>query len=249
VFPFRAVGSVALLASLVGCGPSAVGPIHPAGTPTAVGIAPGLVEQSSNGAAFLQVIQVGQALSGTWTFYQYSPTAAGHVSQGTDTVTGLVQGAAIQLTFDGATTDLGTLSPDGSITLQFPQTDGTLAPVTLTPGTSADYNGDLLPIQALVNQWSNTNWATVAAKACILTDGTHDVRVFVESGGSSVCSAAERLGYTVITTYVPGDTVLCVGSSSMVTVAVADDGGQILGDEICPEVNAGTFPSGQAPTY
>lgn len=213
-----------------------------------MGIAPGLVEHTSSAAGFLQVIQVGQTLSGTWTFYQYDASGTDHVSQGTWTVTGFVQGTSIQLTFNDTKTDLGTLAADGTVTLQVVQPDGSLSPVTLTPGTSADYNADLVPVHALVNQWSNVNWGTVVAKACVLADGTHDVRVFVSSGGTRLCTAAQNLGYTVVTNYLTNDTVLCLGYNAAVLVAVADDFGGVLGGDICAEVTAGTFPTAPAPS-
>ena len=111
VNPSRAVGVLFVGVCLGGCGSAPVAPIHPAGTsppsPAVVGIAPGLVEHNPTAAAFLQVIQVGQTLSGTWTFYEYDPSGFDHVSQGTWPVTGFVQGTQIQLTFNGTKTDLG----------------------------------------------------------------------------------------------------------------------------------------------
>jgi hypothetical protein len=102
---------------------------------------------------------------------------------------------------------------------------------------------------ARVAQWTAAHWETESSKAavtsasaCVLTVSYHDVRIFVATGGDSVCSAAPQYGWGAVHTYVAYDSVVCVGTVSGVTIAVTDSGGQYYGGIACRDVNAGAFP-------
>jgi hypothetical protein len=177
-------------------------------------------------------------------YYTYSSSSSPHASEGTDDVSGFVQGTSVQLTI-GSSTYTGSLNANGSLDLSVQNTDGSISVDDFTPATVDAYNAAIAPLQQLAEQWDNAYWGTQAAKACILTVGTHDVRVFVGAGGAATCRGATSLGYTEVTTYIQTDSVLCLGTASPggVTVAVADDGGDYYGGAICQDVNDGTFPS------
>lgn len=253
------IGAVAATV-LVGCGIGSPGPLHPATaqstplitatqspSPAQFSLPAGLLATGQNWADFLQVIQAGTSVSGTLTYYEYDPSGSSHVDQGTNTVSGFVQGAAVQLTI-GSSTYTGSLETDGSLDLSVTQSDGSISVEHFTPANISDYNAAIAPLQTMVEQWNTAYWGTQAAKSCILTvPGSYDVRVFVGEGGAQICSAAVSLSYSLTTTYVSSDGVLCIGTEGGVIVAVTDDGGAIMGTPICADVNAGTFPSAAAP--
>ena len=106
--------------------------------PNAVGA--GYLANESGAVAFIQWTQSGQNLSGTAqveTLSGYPPNQS--VSTDTISVSGQFSGSTIRLSFNGGATVFGTLS-GGSFTVNFPQTDGSLAPVTFTAATATQFN-------------------------------------------------------------------------------------------------------------
>ncbi len=231
------------LSSCSGPGTQA-GPLRPTSpSPRQATLPPGLLTTSPDRVDFLSLLQAGASFTGTDTFYEYSATSTGHVISGTEPVTGLIQGTSVQMTVGQRAAWTAVLGTDGALTAEVPQADGSIATAVFNPAGISDYNAAIAPIQARVAQWSTSYWGTQAAKACSLTVGYHDVRVFVSQGGGQVCTAAPSYGYTVVTTYVQAGTVICVGTAGGVTVAVAYTGGQYYGGIACQDIKAGTFPS------
>jgi hypothetical protein len=175
------------------------------------------------------------------------------------------------LTFTGGLGGSSTLSGSitgGNLTLTVPQTSGQLVTETYAPSDSGSYNTAVAQLQdqanqaqaqataaaqaaaSLAQQWTSTNWqndteraAVASSSACVLTVTGHDVRVFVASGGTSICGSAGSVGWSSATDYLDTNYVTCVVSDGGVTVAVTDDGGQYYGGIACSDLKAGTFPS------
>ena len=229
------IGAVAATV-LVGCGIGSPGPLHPA-TDRARPYHSDPITVSSaifaSGWAACDRAELGHFFrsfkpghpSPARLILRYDPSGSSHVDQGTNTVSGFVQGAAVQLTI-GSSTYTGSLETDGSLNLSVTQSDGSISVEHFTPANISDYNAAIAPLQTMVEQWNTAYWGTQAAKSCILTvPGSYDVRVFVGEGGAQICSAAVSLSYSLTTTYVSSDGVLCIGTEGGVIVAVTDDGG------------------------
>ncbi len=75
-------------------------------------------------------------------------------------VTGTISGSSISLSFNYGTLTFGTLS-GGSFTLDFPQSDGSLAPVTFTSASATRFDQDLASLKGQVAQ---SNQAEVNAQ-------------------------------------------------------------------------------------
>jgi hypothetical protein len=202
---------------------------------------------------FLQLVQTGSSVSGTETWYEYTGSATPNT--GTSLVSGFVEGSTVQLTI-GSGVYTGVLAADGSVTLAIPQPDGIIGNATFIIHTISDYNSMVASLQPETEEWSAEYWGTQASLACILTVGSHDVRIFVAAGpaGSQACSTAVSLGYTTTTNYFQQEPIVCVGGAlpvngHSVSVAVGDDGTQAFASNFCPEVNAFTFPTAPAPSY
>jgi hypothetical protein len=69
----------------------------------------------------------------------------------TESVSGTLNGSAISLSFNGNPSEFGTMS-SGSFTLNFPQEDGTLAPVTFKSASASQYNSALADLHRQVTQ-------------------------------------------------------------------------------------------------
>jgi len=99
---------------------------------------------------FIQWNDVNGTLSGTAQDVALTGTAPTlHLSSSSLRVSGELTGSRITLSFDGGVQEFGTLS-SGSFTVNFPQSDGTLAPVTFTTATTAAYNQAVEKLRAEV---------------------------------------------------------------------------------------------------
>jgi len=68
--------------------------------------------------------------------------------------TGIISGTSAQITIAQwlGSTALSAQITDQQLIISIPQTDGTLAPLTLTPGTATDYNADVAVVEARAGQ-------------------------------------------------------------------------------------------------
>ena len=107
----------------------------------------GYLAHASDGVIFIQWTQSGTSVSGTAEVDTLTGTPPNQsVSTKTISVSGQVQGSTITLSFNGGTEVFGTLS-DGSFTVNFPQSDGSLAPITFHSATASDFNQALSALQ------------------------------------------------------------------------------------------------------
>lgn len=107
----------------------------------------GFLATDSGDVIFIQWTQSGTAVNGTAEGDTLSGTPPNQsVSTKTITVTGQDQGSTVALSFYGGTEVFGTLS-GGSFTVNFPQQDGSLAPVTFTSATATQFNQTLAALQ------------------------------------------------------------------------------------------------------
>jgi hypothetical protein len=70
-------------------------------------------------------------------------------------ITGTMQGSTITLSFDDGPDAFGTLS-GGSFTLNFPQPDGTLSPITFNSASASQYNSVLTNLKQRIAQANQT---------------------------------------------------------------------------------------------
>ncbi|MHB8488858.1 MAG: hypothetical protein ACYDC4_06695 [Candidatus Dormibacteria bacterium] len=218
--------------------------------------------------AFVQLTVAGNSLSGTFDVATLNGT---QVQTEHEALSGSESGQSVTLTFAGGlgtTTNVsGGISGD-TLVLNIPQSTGQIASATFAPSDVNAYNDALSALQAQaaaqsqaavqasaaaasqLADWITAHWETPAemaavtsASACVLTVGSHDVRVFVAAGGGAVCAAAPQYGWSAVTTYAEHDSVICVGTVDGVTVAVTDSGGAYYGGIACQDIKAGSFPS------
>jgi len=123
--------------------------------PNAVGS--GYLAKESGAVVFIQWTQSGNNLSGSAQVETLSGSPPNQsVSTNTISVSGQLDGSTITLSFNGETKVFGTLS-GGTFEVNFPQNDGSLAPVTFTTATATQFN------QALADLQGNTGSANQSA--------------------------------------------------------------------------------------
>lgn len=123
--------------------------------PNAVGS--GYLAKETGAVVFIQWSQSGNNLSGSAQVEALSGSPPNQsVSTNTISVSGQLEGSTITLSFSGGTKVFGTLS-GGAFTVNFPQSDGSLAPVTFTAATATQFN------QALANLQGNTGSSNQSA--------------------------------------------------------------------------------------
>jgi hypothetical protein len=151
--PVVVVVLVAALTGVLLVAQSSQNPSTTAGSPGATtvpgqgAVGTGYLAHASNGVIFIQWTQSGTSVNGTAEVDTLSGTPPNQsVSTKTINVTGQLQGSTITLSFNGGTEVFGTLS-DGSFTVNFPQSDGSLGPVTFTSATASDFNQALSALQ------------------------------------------------------------------------------------------------------
>jgi len=111
----------------------------------------GYLAETPHSVAFIQWAVSGTRVSGTIHVDAFSgspPTES--ISTTTARVSGQIQGAKINLSFNGNPSVFGTLSGDG-FTIGIPQSDGTLAPATFHSGSALDFNGAVRAMRARMN--------------------------------------------------------------------------------------------------
>jgi hypothetical protein len=107
----------------------------------------GYLANESDGVIFIQWTQTGSELSGSAQVETLTGSPPNQtVNTKTISVVGQFSGSTITLSFDNGNEVFGTLA-DGSFTVNFPQQDGSLAPVTFTSATAARFNQALATLQ------------------------------------------------------------------------------------------------------
>jgi hypothetical protein len=239
----------AVIGVLSACGTAASGSLHPQSatvTPASSVIPSGLLASGSTSADFLQITQAGNSVSGTETYYQYDQDSSGSVyaiapqaSTGTEAVSGIVEGTAVQLNI-GTDTYTGSLNADGALDLEIPQSDGSLSVQHFVPATIDDYNAAIAPLQTEAAEWTDEYWEQT--NTCELTYPNVDVSVFIGTGGESTCTAAMTAGWEQSTAAPTGD-VTCFHAADGTEIAIAPGIiGDLSADNLCSELSSGTWP-------
>jgi hypothetical protein len=134
-----------------------------------------------------------------------STRPAGHrpnetTSSRTLTLAGTLSGSAISISFNGAPDTFGQLS-NGRFTLDVPQPDGTLAPVTFHSASAADFNGAVgnlsQQVQTANQQEAQQRQRAAAAVAVALQKAERqidqDAATVRAEGEASTCHQISRL--------------------------------------------------------
>ena len=115
----------------------------------------GYLANESDGVIFLQWTNTDNDLSGTAQVEVLGGSPPNQsISTHTVSVTGQLNGSTITLSFEGGTQVFGTLS-GGSFTVNFPQQDGSLAPVTFHSASAAEFNQALAALQGTTGSVNN----------------------------------------------------------------------------------------------
>ena len=111
----------------------------------------GYLSTSSTEVIFIQWNQNGSSVSGS-AQDDYVEGSAPDETLATNTVrvSGAENGSTISLSFNGADQEFGTIS-GGSFTLNFPQPDGTFAPVTFTSASPSQFNAAVTSLHSQLN--------------------------------------------------------------------------------------------------
>ena len=156
---------------------------------TGSGIAHTWVAGSESDAVLLQLTENGKLVSGTIDATELQSPSATRAQPEHAAFTGTLDGTALTLTFaEGfgfATSLAGTLG-GSTLSLQIPQSDGSMTPIDLHPGTVSDYNQDVAALQGTAS--SNAQAATAAAEQSAAAAATQAAEQKIDSAGSQVAS-------------------------------------------------------------
>lgn len=138
--------------------PITLGPPTTPEPPTTVGfgtpVGSGWLSSSGNEVDFFQWTQNGLSLEGNLTYVQLRGQAPQETSRSQVVpANGAIQGSQVTLSVNGGTQMFGTLNGD-TLTLNIPQSGGTLAPESFSQASTAQYNQ---AVSALVSQAVDAN--------------------------------------------------------------------------------------------
>lgn len=133
-------------------------------TTTAPPVGSGYLSSSSTDAIFIQWNRNGNSVSGTAQDDYIQGTAPSEMlSTNTINVAGQVNGSTISLSFNSGTQEFGTIS-GGSFTLNFPQPDGSLAPVTFSSSDPSAFNAAVASLHTTLTDANNYEAAVEATQ-------------------------------------------------------------------------------------
>jgi len=122
----------------------------------------GWLVQGTSTVIFIQWSARQDRFSGTAQIARLTGTAPTlKITSSSVAVSGTLKGNQITLQFGAGTEEFGTIST-GHFTVNFPQTDGTLAPVTFVASSASEYNSDIDALHARV---TSTNVSAQQAEA------------------------------------------------------------------------------------
>jgi hypothetical protein len=175
--------AVGVIAALIATG-GVLGGLHlvasrsPAAShaPSSLAISPGYLATGSGFVVFVQWQNQGARLSGSYQAVASSGQAPSMTTESnTLPLSGTVQGATITLSFDDDPDVFGTLSADGSFTVNVALSSGSLAPLTFKPATPNGFNAAVASLDqqvAAANQSAASAQATQNAEAQVDQDAT-----------------------------------------------------------------------------
>lgn len=153
------------------------------------GIAHTWVAGGQGDAVLLHLTESGKSVSGTFDVTTLQTPSATNVQPEHAAFTGALDGSALTITFaEGfgfATSLAGTVS-GSTLSLQIPQSDGSMTLIALRPGTVSDYNQDVLALQNAAS--SNAQAARVAAEQSAAAAATQAAEQRIDSAGTQVAS-------------------------------------------------------------
>lgn len=155
------------------------GRVHPTGTPilptannsqqtapqaTSAPVGTGFLATGTNYVDFMQWTNTNGALSGSaQVVYATGTPPEQTTSNQTIPISGTIHGSAISISFGSQPASFGTIS-GGDITIDFPQSDGTLPPITFHTASAADFNTAVAILQSGIGT-TNSNTAAEQAQA------------------------------------------------------------------------------------
>jgi len=135
----------------------------------------GYLAKGSTTVVFIQWTDENNHLKGTAQETSITGTApTQHLSTSTISVTGQINGTLITLSFNGNNEEFGTISGN-SFTVNFPQSNGTLAPVTFKTATASQYNGVVAVLRSEISS-ANSNARAQEQKAATETTIDQDAK-------------------------------------------------------------------------
>jgi hypothetical protein len=174
------------------------GGASPAPTGAVINAAKGWVYTDPASALFIQWTQTGSSLTGSLAEAYLQTADAQTVSTQNDAFSGVVSVDSVYLTFPqgfGTVTNLSVQIQGVNLVLSLPQQDGTLLPVTLSPGAATDYNQAVaaLQSQAAGNVQSSQSQAAQASQAAANAAAQAAADQAVENAAASLSSDLSTL--------------------------------------------------------
>jgi hypothetical protein len=150
----------------------------------------GYLAKESEAIVFIQWNQSGKNLSGSAQVEALSGDPPNQsVSTDTISVSGQINGSTITLSFNDGAKVFGTLS-GGTFTVNFPQRDGSLAPVRFTAATASQFNNALTALQG---NTGSANESAAAAQAVASEEQSIDKAAQAVEGDISGLSVTQNL--------------------------------------------------------
>jgi hypothetical protein len=133
--------------------------------PTAAGGAlSGWIALPAGGVQFVQWVQEGADLTGTFSWVLTATDDPTKLQQGNSSFTGTSSGGSVILTLSGGQTLVGTIS-GGQLSLSHTAADGSIEVSVFQPGTVADYNASVARVRSAVQQAVDAAASAGAASA------------------------------------------------------------------------------------
>jgi hypothetical protein len=157
----------------------------------------GYLADLSGEVIFIQWNQSGDSFSGT----AQDDSVTGNppdqtLSTQTLNVNGELNGSSISLSFSGGNQEFGTIA-FGQFTLNFPQQDGTLAPVTFHAASSNEFNADVGTLHSEISQDNQTaaNQQAIAKQEAVIDSDIKSVNNDISGlANASLSSDLDSLG-------------------------------------------------------
>ncbi|MGI8667633.1 MAG: hypothetical protein ACR2N4_16675 [Jatrophihabitans sp.] len=158
----------------------------------------GWVYRDSSTALFLSWTRSASTVSGSLSATQLPDPAANQASTTNAAFTGTVSGSSVTLTFPqgfGTVSSLSGQLSGSALVLSIPQVDGSLQPVTLNPGSAADYNAGVAALQASAgaNQQASASASAQAAQVSAAAQAQASQSAATAAAQGAVDAAARSL--------------------------------------------------------
>jgi hypothetical protein len=173
----------------IGSGSGSIGSVTIGSGNSDSGIAHTWVAGGQSDAVLLHITESGKTVSGTFDATTLQTSSATSVQPEHAAFTGTLDGSALTITFAegfGFATSLAGSVSGSTLSLQIPQSDGSMTLIALHPGTATDYNQDVAALQSAAS--SNAQAARVAAEQSAAAAATQAAEQRIDSAGSRVAA-------------------------------------------------------------